>query len=65
MRESTPFQPPVLGTWPEAQRAWLGAAEYARQQALLRPNGEPAPAPRETPDRRRTPRPLHKAPLPG
>ncbi len=46
---------------PSRQRGWLGAAEFARQQALLRV-GRTALLPQAAlPERRRTPRPLHKA----
>jgi hypothetical protein len=41
----------------ELRRAWLGEAEYARQQALLRtPQGRAEPAERRQGDRRRTDR---------
>jgi|JI8StandDraft_2_1071088.scaffolds.fasta_scaffold602994_1 hypothetical protein len=46
---------------PSRQRGWLGAAEFARQQALLR-IGRAALLPQTaTPERRRAPRPLHRA----
>lgn len=46
---------------PSRQRGWLGAAEFARQQALLR-TGRAALLPQPgTPERRRAPRPLHRA----
>jgi hypothetical protein len=46
---------------PSRQRGWLGAAEFARQQALLR-TGRAALLPQPAnPERRRGPRPLHRA----
>jgi hypothetical protein len=43
-----------------SQQAWLGAAEWARRQALLSPGGKPG-TPRAASERRRVPRPLHPA----
>ena len=43
------------------QRGWLGGAEFARQQMLLRVGRSALLPQASAPERRRTPRPLHRA----